>query len=75
MGLVNSLYSNIKDEMHNMTGVTSGISQSDMLRRYLGMKSAGEGLRRDEMTFYREVWPKLEGLRKRDRSVQSFTRQ
>lgn len=31
-----------------------------------------DGLKRDEITFYSQIWPKLEQERKRDKSVQSY---
>ena len=33
-----------------------------------------DGLKRDEETFYKTVWPRLEAERKRDKSVKSYER-
>jgi hypothetical protein len=44
------------------------------LRNYLKMGRENDGLRRDEDTFYRHVWPKLEEERRRDRSIQTYER-
>jgi hypothetical protein len=38
------------------------------------MNKGTDGLKRDETTFFKAVWPKLEEERKRDRSVQTYER-
>lgn len=40
----------------------------------MALEKTGDGLKRDERTFYKEVWPSLEDLRKRDKSIQTFER-
>ncbi len=51
------------------------MSQSDILRTYLKMaKNEDDGLKRDEETFMKVVWPKLEGERKKDKSIKTYER-
>lgn len=57
-----------------MYGGFSGLSQSEILRRYMALEKTGDGLKRDERTFYKEVWPSLEDLRKREKTIQTFER-
>jgi hypothetical protein len=45
-----------------------------MLRRYLGLGKSNDGLKRDEQTFYKQVWPMMEQLRKQDKNIQTFER-
>jgi len=44
------------------------------LRRYLQTPKATDQLKRDEATFYRQVWPILEQLRKKERNIQTYDR-
>ena len=45
------------------------------MRSYLRLpKDKKDGLKRDEETFYKLVWPRLEGERKREKSIKSFER-
>lgn len=54
----------------------SGLSQSDILRVYLELPktSPHDTLKRNENTFYKEVWPMLEHMRKQDKGIQTFER-
>jgi hypothetical protein len=36
-----------------MIGITNGLSQTDILRRYLGKGKSNDGLKRDESAFYK----------------------
>jgi len=50
----------LKTELRDKVGSISGISQTDVLRAYLKLDKNDDGLRRDEETFFKVVWPKLE---------------
>jgi hypothetical protein len=66
----------VKTELRDKMGTIQGISQSDILRTYLKMSKSSEDdrLKRDEETFMKTVWPKLEGERKRDKSIKTYER-
>ncbi len=65
----------MKTELRDKIGSISGLSQSDILRTYLKLpKDSKDGLKRDEETFYKTVWPRLEQERKKDKQVKSFER-
>jgi len=38
----------------------NGLSESDMLRKYLALPKNKDGLPRDELSFRESVWPLLE---------------
>ncbi len=74
MSTVRLLFQSVKTELQNKVGTLTGISQSDMMHRYLRMDKADDLLKRDEATFYSKVWPELENMRKRDKKIQTFER-
>jgi len=58
--------------LQNVYGGVSGLSQTDILRRYISTPRGKDKLKRDENSFYKKVWPMLEQLRKKDKTIQSF---
>ena len=50
------------------------MSQSDIMHHYVNLPKANDGLRRDEATFYKQVWPVLDNLRKNDKDISKFER-
>lgn len=76
LSTIQRLFKLVKTELRDKMGTITGISQSDILRTYLKMPKASEddGLKRDEETFMKTVWPKLEGERKRDKSIKTYER-
>jgi hypothetical protein len=73
--LVSKLFKLVKTELRDKVGSISGLSQADILRLYLRMpKDVKDGLKRDEETFYKQLWPRLEGERVRDRSIKRYER-
>ena len=73
----------IKNELREKVGNITGQSQSDILRTYLKFQKSGDastsgkqddGLKRDEETFFKVVWPKLEAERKKDKSIKTYER-
>lgn len=73
--LVSKLFKLVKTELRDKVGSISGLSQADILRMYLRMpKDTKDGLKRDEETFYRLLWPRLESERVRDRSIKKYER-
>lgn len=72
---VTKLFTLIKTELRDKVGSISGLSQTDILRLYLRLpKDTKDGLKRDEETFYKTLWPRLESERVRDRSVKKYER-
>ena len=74
--MINRLFKTIKSELRDKVGTIAGLSQSDILRSYLklGREEAKDDMKRDEETFFKVVWPKLEDQRKRDKGIKSFER-
>ena len=65
----------VKTELREKVGSISGLSQSDILRIYLRLpRDPKDGLKRDEETFYKHLWPRLEQERVRDRSIKKYER-
>jgi len=64
----------LKTDLRDKVGSISGISQTDVLRAYLRLEKNDDGLRRDEETFFKIVWPRLEQERKRDKAIKSYER-
>ena len=77
--LAQSLYSDIlkelKDLNGNLSGTITGLSEKDILRRYMSMDSASDGLARDESTFNGLIWPLLKQIRKKDKKTDVFQKQ
>jgi hypothetical protein len=48
-----TLYQEVKSDLGQMIGITNGLSQTDILRRYLGKRKTNDGLKRDESAFYK----------------------
>ena len=58
MGIIGQFYKAIKTKLRDQVGTISGLSQSDILREYLKIPMNNQdGLKRDEETFYKTVWP------------------
>ncbi|CDW83383.1 UNKNOWN [Stylonychia lemnae] len=58
----------------NKVGTLTGISQTDILQKYLQLEKKDDGLSRNENTFNSRVWPELERLRKQDKQLQVYER-
>ena len=61
--LARSIYNEVKT---NLVENPNGLSESDILRKYLAYPRKNDPLVRDETTFRHSVWPILEGLRRKD---------
>ena len=55
-------------------GPISGIDKVDMMRIFLETNNKGDGLPRNENTFYKQVWPQLEKIRAKDKQISAFTK-
>ncbi len=64
----------MKTELRDKVGTISGITQSDILRAYLKLQKGTDTLKRDEETFFKNVWPRLENERKRDKAIKTYER-
>jgi hypothetical protein len=64
----------VKGDLQKNVGSFAGISQSDILMKYLQLQKRDDGLARTEDTFYKKVWPQMEEQRKRDKTIQTFER-
>lgn len=74
MNTLKTLFNQVKQNLENKMHVVSTMSQSDILRRYLDIPKSSDGFPRNESTFYKEIWPMMDELRKKDRSLQTFDR-
>lgn len=61
--LARSIYNEVKT---NLVENPNGLSESDILRKYLAYPRKNDPLVRDETAFRHSVWPILEGLRRKD---------
>jgi hypothetical protein len=69
------LFKVIKADLRERVGGIGGLSQTDMLRTYLKFpRQDYDALKRDEETFFKIVWPRLEAERKRDKAIKSYER-
>ena len=60
-GLSNELYSALKSDLAGMGRSVQGVSERDMLNKYLALpQGRGDRVARDEGTFTREILPNLE---------------
>lgn len=73
--LSSELYKDILGDLKNMHGGVSGLSQNDMLRKYMDLPPSSDGLSRDEAAFHKYVWPLLEQQRIKEKKVTTFQRQ
>ena len=53
-------------------GKSVGLSQQDILRKYLQMPKMKDGLKRDEKTFLTHIWPTLNEYRQQDKEIGSI---
>eukprot|EP00347_Sterkiella_histriomuscorum_P007620 403348215 len=72
--LVDLLFKQVKRDLQNTVGTISGLSQTDILQRYLQIEKQGDKLSRNENTFNNTVWPELEKKRKGDKQLQVYER-
>ena len=77
--LAQTLYSDVLKELKhlnsNLSGTITGLSEKDILRRYMSMEPASDGLARDEATFNSQIWPLLKQIRKKDKKTDVFQKQ
>jgi hypothetical protein len=71
---IRNLYRTVKNDLRDKIGSITGLSQADIARTYLRLPPDNDGLKRNEDTFNKVVWPKLEEERKRDRQIKTFER-
>ena len=71
--ITKELYGEILSDLKQFGGRTQGLTQNDILRKFLNGQYPGVKL--DEYTFNTSIWPQLEALRKKDKKVNSFQRQ
>ena len=68
------LYKEILHDLRNLHGGVSGISQNDMLRKYMDWPPSSDGLPRDEHAFHKHIWPLLEQQRIKEKQAE-YTKQ
>ena len=68
----NQLYEEVVQDLKQFGGRTSGLSQNDILRKFLN--SGYQGIAKDEYTFNQIVWPNIESIRKKKKQINSFQR-
>jgi hypothetical protein len=54
---IETLFKLVKSDLKNKVGTLTGLSQSDILQKYLQMEKGDDGLARNENTFNQKVWP------------------
>jgi len=66
--LSRQLYQDVLGDLKNLSGGVNGLSQNDILRKYMEMPlTFNDGLRRDEDAFNKHIWPRIDARRVADK--------